>query len=82
MIALTIMLPLYAQLALGLSVSESALAIIALQGAATVSSVAGGRLIARLTHYKRVPLAGLAIAIAALVPLAHLRRPASRRQRR
>ena len=35
-IALTIMLPLYAQLALGLTVSESAMAIIALQGAATV----------------------------------------------
>ncbi len=70
-IALTIMLPLYAQLALGLTVSESALAIIALQGAATVSSVTGGRLIARLTHYKRVPLAGLVFSIAALVPLAY-----------
>ena len=34
-IALTIILPLYAQLALGLSVSASALTIIALQGAAT-----------------------------------------------
>jgi MFS family permease len=69
-IALTIILPLYAQLALGLSVAESAMAIIALQGAATVSSVGGGRLIARLVHYKRVPLAGLTIALAALVPLA------------
>jgi MFS family permease len=35
-IALTIVLPLYAQLALGLSVSESAWSIIALQGAATL----------------------------------------------
>jgi len=69
-IALTIILPLYAQLALGLSVAESAMAIIALQGAATVGSVGGGRLVARLTHYKRVPLAGLAISLAALVPLA------------
>src|SRR5229473_6539042 len=34
-IAITIVLPLYAQLALGLSVSESATTIIALQGAAT-----------------------------------------------
>src|SRR4029434_5673855 len=41
--ALTIVLPLYAQLALGLSVSESAWAIIALHGAATVTSVVGGR---------------------------------------
>jgi MFS family permease len=70
MIALTIMLPLYAQLALGLSVSESAAPIIALQGAATLTSVIGGRLIARLVHYKRVPVAGLIVSIAALVPLA------------
>src|SRR5215470_18210779 len=69
-IALTIILPLYAQLALGLSVSESAFAIIALQGAATVSSLIGGRLLVRFTHYKRVPLAGLLLSIAALVPLA------------
>ena len=69
-IALTIFLPLYAQVALGLSVSESGLAIIALQGAATITSVVGGRLIARLTHYKRVPIVGISIAILALVPLA------------
>jgi MFS family permease len=69
-IALTIILPLYAQLALGLSVSESAWAIIALQGAATLTSIVGGRLLVRFTHYKRVPLVGLLLSIAALVPLA------------
>ncbi len=69
-IALTIMLPLYSQLALGLSVSELALTIIALQGAATVSSIGAGRMIARFVHYKRVPIAGLLISIAALIPLA------------
>jgi MFS family permease len=69
-IALTIVLPLYAQLALGLSVSESALTIVALQGAATVSSISGGRLLVRFTHYKLVPVVGLLISIAALVPLA------------
>ena len=69
-IALTIMLPLYAQLALGLSVSELAGAIIALQGAATITSVVGGRLLVRFTHYKRVPLVGLLLSMAALVPLA------------
>ncbi len=69
-IALTIFLPLYGQLALGLSVSGSALTIIALQGTATVTSIAGGRLIARVRRYKRVPLAGAAVAIAAFVPLA------------
>src|SRR5437660_5019395 len=68
-IALTIILPLYAQVALGLSVSESAASIIALQGGATLTSVIAGRLIARLIHYKRVPVAGLILSIAALVPL-------------
>jgi MFS family permease len=69
-IALTIILPLYAQVALDLSISESAWSIIALQGAATLASVVGGRLLVRFTHYKRVPLAGLLIAIAAFIPLA------------
>ena len=65
-IALTIILPLYAQLALGLSASGSALTIIALQGGATVTSIVGGRLLVRFSHYKRVPLVGLVISIAAL----------------
>src|SRR5262249_9406911 len=69
-IALTIILPLYAQIALNLSVSESSWSIIALQGAATLSSVVGGRLLVRFVHYKRVPVVGLLISIAAFVPLA------------
>jgi MFS family permease len=69
-IALTIFLPLYAQAALGMSVSESGLAIVALQASATVTSLLGGQLIARLARYKRVPLVGLVFALAALVPLA------------
>ncbi|MGA7487822.1 MAG: MDR family MFS transporter [Xanthobacteraceae bacterium] len=68
-IALTIVLPLYAQLALGLSVSESGWTIIALQGAATITSIVGGRLLVRFTHYKLVPVVGLLLSIAALVPL-------------
>jgi MFS family permease len=70
MIALTIIMPLYAQVALGLSVSASAWAIVALQGGATMTSVIGGRLLVRFTHYKRVPLIGLLVSIAGLVPLA------------
>jgi len=69
-IALTIVLPLYAQLALGLSVEQSALTIVALQGAATVSSVIGGRLLVRYSHYKVVPLVSMVVSIGALVPLA------------
>jgi MFS family permease len=69
-LALTIILPLYAQLALGLSVSESAWSIVALQGAVTLSSIVGGRLLVRFKHYKLVPLLGLAVSIIAFVPLA------------
>ncbi len=69
-IALTIILPLYAQVALGLSVSGAAAAIIALQGAATVTSIVGGRMLVHFARYKRIPLGGLIVAIAALVPLA------------
>ena len=69
-IALTIVLPLYGQLALGMSVSASAWTIVALQGGATVASIFGGRMLVRFTHYKRVPLAGLLISIAGLLPLA------------
>ena len=57
-IALTIVLPLYGQVALGLTVSQSAWTIIALQGAATLTSIVGGRLLVRFTHYKRVPSPG------------------------
>src|SRR5262249_13657059 len=69
-IALTIVLPLYGQLALGLSVSESAWTIIALQGAPTLPSGCGRRRVGRVVHYKRVPLVGLLLSVAALVPLA------------
>src|SRR5712692_3467225 len=70
MIALTIVMPLYAQLVLGLSVSASAGTIVALQGGSTVTSVVGGRLLVRFIHYKRVPLVGLLLSIAGLAPLA------------
>src|SRR5262249_12992215 len=69
-IALTIILPLYAQLALGLSVSGSASTIIALQGAATTTSIIGGRLLVRFSRYKWVPLVGMVVSMAVLVPLA------------
>jgi hypothetical protein len=69
-IAITVILPLYAQVVLGMSVTESAISIVALQGAATTTSIIGGRLLVSFAHYKRVPLAGLILSIAALIPLA------------
>jgi MFS family permease len=70
MIALTVFMPLYAQVVLGLSVSASSATIVALMGGSTVTSILGGRLLIRYAHYKRVPLVGLLLAIAGLAPLA------------
>ncbi len=69
-IGVTIYTPLYCQIVLGASASISGLALIAFMGGATVGSLTAGRLIVRLTHYMRVPIVGLVIAIAALSFLA------------
>ena len=69
-IGVTIYTPLYCQMVLGASASVSGLALIAFMGGATLGSLLTGRLIARLTHYMRVPVIGLMIAIAALAFLA------------
>jgi EmrB/QacA subfamily drug resistance transporter len=69
-VGLSIAVPLYLQMALGQSASGSGLALIAFMVGTSIGSLASGRLLARLTHYKRVPLAGLPLAIATLVVLA------------
>jgi len=69
-IGITIMTPLYLELVLGLNASQSSLALIALVTGTTIGSVVAGRLVARLTHYKPVPIVGLAISIAGLAVLA------------
>jgi MFS family permease len=69
-IGLSIMTPLYLGLVLGLTASQSSLALIAFVAGTTVGSVIAGRLIARMEKYMRVPLAGMLVSIAALVVLA------------
>jgi len=67
---ITIFTPLYCQLVLDASASISGLALIALMGGATLGSLLTGRLLSRLTHYMRVPIIGLVVAIATLGLLA------------
>jgi MFS family permease len=62
----TIVTPLYCQMVLGASASVSGLALIGFLAGATLGSLLTGRLLVRLTHYMRLPIAGLIIAIAAL----------------
>jgi EmrB/QacA subfamily drug resistance transporter len=70
MIGLSIFVPIYFQVVLGLSASASGLALIPLMGGTVIGSTASGQAMSRLTHYKRAPFAGLAAALAALILLA------------
>src|SRR5829696_8328970 len=68
-IGLTIMLPLYFEVAHGMSATGSGLALIPL-ALTTPGSILSGRAMLRGRRYKWVPLVGLAFAVAALIALA------------
>ena len=70
MIGLSIYVPLYFEVVLGLSASASGLALIPLMGGTVIGSTASGQAMSRLARYKRVPFAGLAAAVAGLALLA------------
>jgi EmrB/QacA subfamily drug resistance transporter len=63
-IGLTIYLPLYFETVAGLSAANSGMGLIPLTCGTVLGATASGRAMTRLTHYKRVPLAGLCIALA------------------
>ena len=69
-IGITIYTPLYCETVLGLSASSSGLALIAFMAGTVVGSLTAARLMVQLTHYMRVPLAGLLFAVMALGVLA------------
>ena len=64
------MVPLYLELVLGFSASGGGIALIAYVVGTSIGSLSPGRLMARLTHYKRVPLLALPLSIATFVLLA------------
>jgi EmrB/QacA subfamily drug resistance transporter len=70
LVGMTIFVPLYFEVVLHLSASQSGLALIPLMGATVMFSTISGRLMTHMMHYKRAPLIGLAIAIGALAALA------------
>ncbi len=72
MVGLSIYMPLYLELALGASASTSGLALIAFMVGTVLGAFAAGRGLGRLKHYKRIPTAGLALAIAGLAVMATL----------
>jgi MFS family permease len=69
-IGVTIYTPLYCQNVLGTSASLSGLALIAYMGGATVGSLVSTRIVVRVKHYMRIPMAGLVLAIIVLAVLA------------
>ena len=70
LVGMTIFVPLYFEVVLHLSASQSGLALIPLMGATVVLSTVTGRLMMHMTHYKRLPLIGLLVAILSLAALA------------
>jgi MFS family permease len=70
LIGLTIYTPIYLETVHKLTASQSGLALIPLVAGTVVGATLSGRIMARVRHYKRVPVIGLTVAIAALGALA------------
>ena len=70
LVGMTIMVPLYFEVVLHLSASQSGMALIPLMAATVTMSTITGRLMTHVTHYKRISLVGLSLAILSLAPLA------------
>ncbi|MGO4741501.1 MDR family MFS transporter [Bosea sp. 2KB_26] len=62
-IGLTIYLPLYFETVAGLSAANSGMGLIPLTCGTVIGATASGRAMTLLKHYKRVPMAGLCIAL-------------------
>src|SRR6476469_6295603 len=70
LVGMTIFVPLYFEVVLHLSASQSGMALIPLMSLTVIFSTITGRLMVHVARYKRMPLAGLAIAILSLAALA------------
>jgi MFS family permease len=70
LIGLSVYVPVYLQAVAGLSPGYSGLGLIPLLGGTVIGATFSGRRMARLAHYKRVPLVGLACGAVALCVLA------------
>lgn len=70
LVGMTIFVPLYFEVVLHLSASQSGLALIPQMAATVVWSTICGRVMTRVEHYKRLPLLGTVAALIALGALA------------
>ncbi|UZF91846.1 MDR family MFS transporter [Bosea sp. NBC_00550] len=69
-IGLTIYLPLYFETVMGLSATHSGLGLLPLTCGTVVGATSSGRAMSHLTHYKRVPMVGLFVALTGTAVLA------------
>ncbi len=69
-IGLSIYVPIYLQSVVRLSASASGLAMIALMGGTVTGATVSGRVMMHVRHYRRLPVAGLAVATLAVLALA------------
>ncbi|WP_428029910.1 MDR family MFS transporter [Ancylobacter sp.] len=70
LVGLSIQMPLYLEGVMGLTASESGVALIPLMAGVVVGATGAGRVMGHFTHYKRLPILGLIASIAALGILA------------
>jgi sugar phosphate permease len=69
---MTIYVPIYLQAEMGLTASQSGIALIPMMAGGVIGAMVSGRAMARVRHYKRLPIAGLGVATLAMVALALL----------
>ena len=69
-IGLTVFIPLFLQLVLGMTSSESGLALVGYMLGTVFGASIAGQTMARIRHYKRMPLAGLAVGCLGLAWIA------------
>ncbi len=77
LVGLTVFLPVFFEEVLGLTAGESGLALIPLTVGVVIGATFAGRGLSRVTHYKRVPLAGLVLAAGGCLVLAFFTRDMS-----
>jgi EmrB/QacA subfamily drug resistance transporter len=70
LVGLSIYVPIYFQTVAGLTAGQSGLALIALMGGTVTGAQIAGRVMVWTPHYKRGPLVGLIVAIAATIAIA------------
>lgn len=72
LIGLSIFVPIYLEAIHGLSASASGIVLIALMGGTVIGASQTGRFMARVTHYKRIPVVGLTVAVTSFAVLTGL----------